>query len=120
MTDYKQKSIESLRLIANGMNSLNTVGEGAYSFDAMSASIIWDDELPPLHLRGSAHSWGLRPVLGYRASLILGTPDRTLEEFWLLAKQLFPDWVGFRPERCARSPELAAFLERETAHVASH
>jgi len=85
----------------------------------MSASIIWRDELPPPEKRGLAHAWGLRPTFGYRASLILGKPDRSLEEYWTLGERLFPDWVGFRPERSAPDPEIASFLEREIANAAS-
>jgi hypothetical protein len=113
MVDYKQKCNDSLRLVAKGMDDINSAGEGTYTFDSMTASIIWDDELPPSHLRGSAHSWGLRPVFGYRATLILGNPDRNLEEYWLLAKELFPNWVGFLAERCEPNAELASFMRRE-------
>lgn len=115
MTDYRELGIEHLKLIAKSMDQLREVRSERYSFDSMSASVIWEDELPSAQKRDLAHSWGLRPIFGYRASLILGKPDQSLEEYWNLATQLFPNWVGFRPERCKPSQEIASFVEGERA-----
>ncbi len=113
MTDYHQLTIDSLHLIVKIMDGLSEVGPNSYKFDAMTASVIWYDELP--ERRGSALDWGLRPLFGYRGSLILSEPDLSLEPYWLLGKELFPNWVGFRPERCVPNPELAAFIREQIA-----
>jgi len=117
MTDYRDLTIRYLHLIAQSMARLCEVRSECVSFDCMSYGVIWQDEMPPLDQRGQAHSWGLRPVFGYRTSLILGQPDPSLEEYWTLAKHLFPEWVGFRPERCEPSAELAAFVAEESKRV---
>lgn len=113
MTDYRQLAIQHLTLIAKSMEQLHEVQSERYSFDSMSAGVVWEDELPPSHKRGLAHAWGLRPIFGYRTSLILGKPDEALEEYWNLATQLFPNWVGFRCERCEPNSDIAAFVLEE-------
>jgi hypothetical protein len=82
------------------------------SYDMMSGSFLWSDEL----LRESApacrrhNSWAFRYLLGYRGSVIRGTPDNKLLPVWEQVMRSCPNWPGFRPER--NSTNLAAELRR--------
>jgi len=70
----------------------------------MSDALMWTDETissTPIEV-----IWALRFVRHYRTGLILGVA-RPHSEFWQLACDLFPHWVGFLPSRCELSPRLA-------------
>jgi hypothetical protein len=53
--------------------------------------------------------------MGYRASLIRGSPREELRPPWDQLFQECPEWPGFRPER--RDPSLANELDRESRRV---
>jgi hypothetical protein len=82
------------------------------SYDMMSGSFLGSDEL----LRESApacrrhNSWAFRFLLGYRGSVIRGTPDNKLLPLWEQVMRSCPNWPGLRPER--NNPSLAAEMRR--------
>ncbi len=69
-------------------------------YDCLADALIWPDE-KPFRSRSDLPS-ALRPLYFYRTGMILGEA-RSRVEFWDLGKRLFPDWVGFAPERCRPS-----------------
>lgn len=110
MTDSKSDFLNWLEAIAESMNALSAIQSNACFYDFLSGGIIWWDELPPLGQRGIAHSHGMRPVFHYRSTYLLGQPDIVCEKYWNRARELFPLWVGFLPERCARTPDLVELV----------
>lgn len=66
-------------------------------YDCITGAIIWSDELPDLK---PSLWWNIRPVLTYRTSLATGSPRLEYKELWETARLHFPNWVGFRPNRC--------------------
>ena len=77
--------------------------ESHFRFDIMSDAIVWADEIPSPPL-GDAMI--VRLLFRFRTTVILGVPDKLLEQYWSLGKTLFPSWPGFRPERSVPCPEL--------------
>jgi len=78
-------------------------------FDLMSGGMLWSDEtisgLSP-ELLGC-----LRALFRYRTSLIEGRPDTRFEALWARIKQLNPNWIGLRSERCTPSDHLKLLLQ---------
>jgi hypothetical protein len=85
----------------------------ACAYEGMSGGLVWGDEFPldAISACVSVDNWAFRYVLGYRASLIRGTPREELRPPWDQLAQQCPQWPGFRPER--RSSELRKLLEAE-------
>lgn len=75
-------------------------------YELMSGALLWRDET-----RSDTPTeviWALRPVWAYRTSLMLGAPRAERLKIWEHALSLFPEWVGFLPDRRAPDPELLA------------
>ena len=75
----------------------------------MSGALIWSDETnaeTPVYV-----IWALRQLLAYRTRLMLddAEPDNV---FWDQCVKLFPNWIGFLPERRKQTPELLAEYRR--------
>lgn len=107
--------VEELHQIAPKLEALKTSRSQAFFYDAITEAIIWEDELPDS--RESKLVWALRPIFRYRASLILGQPDARCEPYWRLASDLFPSWIGFRPERLHPAPEVVEFLRKKVTET---
>ncbi len=60
-------------------------------------------------------SWAFRFLMGYRASLIRGSPREELRPPWDQLLRECPEWPGFRPER--RDSSLATELDRASRRV---
>ena len=73
-------------------------------YELMSDALVWSDEL--LRTGRAREHWCLRPVFRYRTGLILGIELTEFREPWLLAKSIFPNWIGFVSNRCERSVSL--------------
>jgi hypothetical protein len=74
--------------------------------DILADGLIWRDETidaTPFEVISA-----LRLVWHHRTGIIIGE-QRRFAETWQLARGLFPHWVGFHPERCRPSTELADF-----------
>ena len=82
-------------------------------YDALSNARIWSDEIPQV---SPSLWWCIRPVWRYRTCLIATLPLE-YEEWWSRAKALFPQWVGFTPDRCRPDPELQTIYERGCAEL---
>ena len=78
----------------------------------MSAALVWTDEnYSAFQVACLANNcrryWD---PAAYRASLVLGRPDKRYRAGWEELRRLCPRWPGFRPER--RSRALRAELKR--------
>ncbi len=108
--DEIEKLFQDLSLIAPAMESLTKSDHSTPFLERLSGSIVWRDELP----KSAPVSMDcLRFVFKYRTGLLIGKPQPKLEAFWQQARKRFPLWIGFSPERVARSEELAEFYRRE-------
>ena len=78
-------------------------------YDGFADAVYWDDEIPD----------GLTPeitdlirvVLRYRTTLLLKEPDPTWTLVWTIAKESFPNWIGFSEDRTTPNDRIAAFYE---------
>lgn len=75
------------------------------SYEMVSDAMIWSDELPKSE---PSLWWAIRPVLRHRAAVATGEHSDYLE-WWTRALELFPEWTGFRADRCVWS---ASVLEK--------
>jgi len=98
--------------IAHDMNAMIFHSDATVAYDMMSDSLLWSDEIPPLGTHRPSAFWSLRPVLRYRTSIILGSPEHQYEEYWNEAKKCFPNWGGFHPSRCQENREYALLFTR--------
>ena len=108
MTDenLKYDGLYQLTTHAQHLNSIDTPNPAAKVFyEFMSGALIWSDETndeTPVYV-----IWALRQLFAYRTQLMLDNaqPDN---EFWEHCVKLFPNWIGFRPDRRTQTPELIA------------
>ena len=105
-----------LHEVAFAANSCPADPHASFKYDLMGDSIIWTDELPDASTIRYSKSTILRVLQRYRTTLMLGTPDVTLERYWDLGKKLFPNWPGFHSSRLQASPELVAHYEQHQRH----
>jgi hypothetical protein len=114
-TDSMHQWTKVYRACSQVLNLLSEPDPAAVPFmDGMSDALIWPDECPD----DAPMEWisGLRLIWNHRTSLLLGH-DSIFEEYWRVAKECFPDWVGFRPERNTPSPELLESIREGTARL---
>jgi hypothetical protein len=104
---------EALAILHEGRWDANAT----HSYEVMSGGFAWSDErLSQSATACMAHgSWAFRFLMGYRASLIRGSPRKELRPPWDQLLRECPEWPGFRPER--RDPSLATELDRESRQV---
>ena len=107
MTSITPEDIRALAPLFEAITTPDPTKQVQY--DGLSGALLWRDELPE-HLRPSRW-WNIRPILSYRTGLIIGEPRADQEPLWLAARAAFPNWVGFRPERCRPDPELAQLYQ---------
>ena len=84
-------------------------------YEIMSGAVVWSDEMTikiPVEL-----IWALRSIVAYRTSLMLNKPREELRSMWELGLSLFPEWVGFRPERRTATLELLNVYRRGAARL---
>ncbi len=96
--DTDSTGAEDIRRIAKYFRRRSVAATDAAPFyEMLSDAIVWTDELP----HSSSEHWSeIRLVLNHRTSVMLSRPSK-YEHLWLAAKESFPEWVGFLPERSA-------------------
>jgi hypothetical protein len=109
-----ERPFDPVQTLTNYAEHLNAICKPAWwprvFYDAMSGALIWSDETnrqTPVEV-----IWALRFVVAYRTSLMLDEPQAEHESMWRLGLSLFPNWVGFRPERRQATPKLLAIYRR--------
>ena len=108
--DYKYDGHYQLTTHADHLNSIDTPDPAATAtYEFMSGALIWSDETnaeTPVYV-----IWALRQLFAYRTQLMLddAEPDN---ETWDQYCKLFPNWIGFLPERRKPTPELLAEYRR--------
>jgi hypothetical protein len=108
MTKIHQPEV-TLRDWAAHLDAITQQHETQPFRDLLADGLIWRDETittTPFEVISA-----LRFVWHYRTGLIIGE-QRRFSETWQLARALFPHWVGFRPDRCGPSVELAQLYAR--------
>jgi hypothetical protein len=108
------ESFDTLQVLAEHaarLNALRTPTASArVGYDRMSGAVCWSDETDdetPIEV-----IWALRFLRAYRTGLMLNKPREEFKAIWDHALSLFPDWVGFRPERRQPTPELLQIYRR--------
>lgn len=103
MSKSKSERIrEMLEEAAPACRAMCTVDPNAtFFYDMMADGAWWSDETPKEFEAVSA----LRMVVRHRTCVICGI-ESPFGEAWDIAKKLFPEWVGFREERCRPSAEV--------------
>lgn len=101
---------DELSAHADHLNAIDAPDPGAKAFyDIMSGALVWSDETTPE--TPTAVVWALRRLLAYRTRAMLDSaePDN---DFWTRCVAMFPNWIGFLPERRKQTPELLAEYRR--------
>jgi hypothetical protein len=102
--DLIYDSLYQLTTHADHLNAIDTPDPGAtVKYEILSGALIWSDETrrdTPVYV-----VWAIRELFAYRTLLMLNDiePDN---DRWAQCVRLFPNWVGFLPERRKRTPEL--------------
>ena len=109
---------KSLRCIANDLDLLRIEKSSRYRYDAITESLIWEDELPTGSRIRALH--GMRAILRHRASLTLGELDTEFERYWQLGNELFPNWIGFTQSRVHPPADVCDFLRHAVQNTRNY
>lgn len=107
--DFATYGMDEVEANAALLNSIREPDPNAMpQYDMLSDAIIWSDEKPLLSTE--LHN-ALRQVWHFRTCCILR--DNRIDND-LIAKcvRLFPNWIGFLPERWNQTPEILAEYRR--------
>lgn len=113
---YYDEVAEVFAIHAEHLNSINTAATAPMiEYVAMCHGLVWSDE-------GTAETdWealrALKYIVAYRSSLMRNEPGEEYKAIWDLGLSLFPNWVGFFPERRQATPELLRIFRRGDARV---
>jgi hypothetical protein len=109
--DLLKYGMGALMAYSQHLNALCAPDQSASpNYDMLADAIIWPDET--ITSTPSEVIWDLRRLRNYRTYLMLKNESPN-PAAWDACKRLFPNWVGFRPERCTSTPELVEFYRRE-------
>ena len=112
MSTKAQPPEKTLRLWAEHLDGITEPRVVQPFRDILADGLIWRDETiesTPFEVISS-----LRFVWHHRTGFIIGE-QRRFADTWQLARELFPNWVGFRPDRCGPSADLADLYARSKA-----
>jgi len=68
-------TLTKLRTLAPKLNQLVLLPDAEYFYEMLSGGLVWEDEIPDLSTLPARSFEGLRGVIRYRTTLILGEPD---------------------------------------------
>ncbi len=77
-------------------------------YDVLADAIVWPDELPAGRFGACTC---IRFVWRSRTCRLIGLAPE-YEEWWRRALELFPEWIGFLPERNTASTELTEMFHQ--------
>jgi hypothetical protein len=109
MSTKSQPPEVTLRLWAGHLDNITEQRVDQPFSDILADGLIWPDETidsTPFEVISC-----LRFVWHHRTGIIIGE-QRRFADTWQLARELFPHWVGFHPDRCRPSAELATLYAR--------
>jgi hypothetical protein len=110
-TNHEDVASHWLIEYADHLNAICTPGfRPEVFYELMSGALVWSDETneeTPIEV-----IWALRFVWACRTALMLNKARDGYQKHWEHVCSLFPDWVGFRPERCQATPELLAIYRK--------
>lgn len=92
-----------LECIAPVLNNLQYDANAETHYDLMAGGLFWSDEVPVPRLDSEL---AFRYLLRFRTSVICGESLEPIRPYWDYAKDCFPNWPGFRPERIESTPTL--------------
>jgi hypothetical protein len=108
--DLSKHGMDDLAIFATHLNAIRTADPGAKPFyELMSGALVWPDETnssTPVEV-----VWALRQLWAYRTYLMLNK-NASVNTVWQKCVTLFPNWIGFLPERRTATPELLAEYRR--------
>jgi hypothetical protein len=108
--DLSKYGMEILPAYARHLDNINTIDSNAKArYELLSGALIWPDETnrdTPVEV-----IWELRQLWAYRTWLIRNKAEPDIP-IWEKCVALFPNWIGFRPERRMATPELLAEYRR--------
>ncbi len=102
----------------NSLPKESNIIDPKMEYDAIKGAVYWEDE--GLMESGLDLANALGPVICFRTHLIT-YPVNEIEnndfnkfdkQIFTLAKQYFPDWIGFSQRRCSYNPELSDRIKR--------
>lgn len=81
-------------------------------YHVLADGVFWDDE--GLREIEWELSNAFRFVINFRTKLITNSnePNEFYQQIYKLAQRYFPNWIGFKKERCSHNEELAERIER--------
>ena len=103
MSTKTQPPEKTLRLWAEHLDGITEPRVVQPFRDILTDGLIWRDET--IESTPTEVIWALRLVWHHRTGIIIGE-QRRYADTWQLARELFPHWVGFHPDRCRPSAEL--------------
>jgi hypothetical protein len=110
MVDLETYGMAALAIHAAHLNAISVPDPNAtIDYDILAGALIWSDETVESTPIGVIH--GLRQLRHYRTHVMLNDiePD---SDVWQLCRLLFPNWIGFLPERRRPTPHLLAVYRR--------
>ena len=107
MADEDNPMLSALNAHAELLNSIDRSRWFARPFyEYLSGGLVWNDETDVSFDATNV----LRPLFRHRSILILGEDDDTWSEYWHIAKELIPNWIGFRSSRCKSTAKLRKII----------
>jgi hypothetical protein len=107
--DFLSKYAQALRDNRTKWFPLAADPTSKLEYHVFADAVYWDDEFPrPID---ADLENAFRMVINHRTSLLCGDVGR-FPEVWALAKECYPQWPGFLPERCTANVELANRIRR--------
>ncbi len=110
MVDLAIFGMDGLELHAAHLDAFCVADAAAtIKYDILAGALVWSDETDAS--TPSAVIDGLRQLRHYRTHVMLHgiEPDN---DVWRHCQSLFPNWVGFLPERHTPTPALLAIYRR--------
>jgi len=107
MSDKNEVMLAAMNAQAELLNSINRRKWYARPFyEYMSGGLVWSDETDVSFDAINV----LRPLFNYRSARILGKDDNRWTDYWRIANELFPKWIGFHTARCESTPKLRKLI----------
>ena len=95
--------------IASILNCLQFDPTAIPKYHLFAGALFWTDEFPTNVAHCKEDFDCVKLLLRYRTTLNLGCPDENLRQYWELGQRLFPNWIGFRPNRVQWSDEYLRY-----------